>query len=74
MWWMLWVLEKIDGSRKFRRTIYRWGRMKNDISSYWQSKNGYMMPVFVQNPYRPEQLIEKYKLTYIKYEDAEWLK
>lgn len=48
--------------------------MKNDISSYWQSKNGYMMPVFVQNPYRPEQLIEKYKLTYIKYECAEWLK
>ena len=45
--------------------------MKNNISSYWQSKNGYMIPVFIQNPYRPEQLIEKYKLTYIKYEDAE---
>ena len=45
--------------------------MKNNISYYWQSKNGYMMPVFVQNPYRPEQLIEKYKLTSIKYEYAE---
>ena len=45
--------------------------MENNISSYWHSKNGYMMPVFVQNPYRPEQLIEKYKLTYIKYECAE---
>lgn len=42
--------------------------MKNDISSYYESKDGYMMPVFVQNPYRPEQLIEKYKLTKIKYE------
>ena len=45
--------------------------MKNNISIYLQSKNGYMMPVFVQNPYMLEQLIEKYKLTYIKYEDAE---
>ena len=45
--------------------------MENNISSKKKKKNGYMMPVFVQNPYRPEQLIEKYKLTYIKYEDAE---
>ena len=44
------------------------GRMKNDIRFYFESKNGYMMPIFIQNPYRPEQLIEKYKLTYIKYE------
>lgn len=43
--------------------------MNYDISSYWESKDGYMMPVFVQNPYRPEQLIEKYKLTEIKYEE-----
>lgn len=45
--------------------------MKNDISSYWEPKGGCMMPVFVQNPYRPEQLIEKYKLTEIKYEEEE---
>ena len=42
--------------------------MKNDISSYWESKDGYIMPVFVQNPYRPEQLIEKCRLVEIKYE------
>ena len=45
--------------------------MLNNISSYWQSKNGYMVPVFVQNPYREEQLIEKYKLVEIKYEETE---
>ena len=47
--------------------------MKNDIRFYFESKNGYMMPIFIQNQYRPEQLIEKYKLTYIKYEWAEWV-
>ena len=45
--------------------------MINDIRFYFESKNGYMMPVFVQNPYREEQLIEKYKLVEIKYEETE---
>ena len=61
-------MNKNDKMGNLREIRKKGERMKNDIRFYFESKNGYMMPIFIQNPYRPEQLIEKYKLTYIKYE------